>query len=505
MLRFSPTYLHIPFLVILALNGLARADRFFVASTGVDGANRDGRSPKTAWKSLAYACDKVPQGKHSIHLAPGDYVATRTARPKSGTTIVGRKPYGKDRTRIIASKDWKLSNSPREAREGEYLIAFTKMKDVKIKSLALVSDSSHRITGAIRCFRSENVNLRELVIEEFRWAGIHAEICTKLTVTQCKLTNASVERDRYWSGLIRSRYLSDSEISHNRITSTIGGGYGYKGGGHTGARFHHNYVDVKGGFSFESAHENEYGMEIDHNYLTGCLSIPKGGQSADPSKRGYKHTFRIHHNYLTDSYTIEGPRNHLEVDHNWIHVEKTNGRIYTHHGGINRGPIQIHHNVIENVDRALIWMNRGLAEKIYVYNNTIFCADAGKRTGALLSAYSAERLNDWVFKNNVVVAAWSQSRKLMQDKRDVLKKIIATNNVLINVTGAPKGNYVNQDPGLKRQDAKPWVFYSPMNAESFVVDRGVKVGLPFVGKAPDLGAVELGEKQEWGKIPSPQR
>ncbi len=473
---------------LLMLVGLAHADRFHVRPDGMDSDARDGRSIKSAWKSLAYACDRVPSGDHSIHLAPGDYLATRTAHPKDGVTIVGRKPYGKDRTRILASKSWKLSDTPRDARESEYLIAFTKAKHIRIHNLALACDPEHRINGAIRVFRSEGITLEALHIQEFRWAGLHVENCKKVSIQKCVLHNASTDRSKYWSGSIRTRYPKESEIAHNRITSSFKGGYGYKGGGHTKVRFHHNLIDVKSEFSFESAHENEFGVEMDHNHFTGCISIPKSGKSADPNTRGFKYTFWIHHNYLTDSYTIEGPRNHLRVERNWIHVEKSNGRFYTHHGGINKGPIWIHHNIIENVDRAVVWMNRGLAENIHVTNNTIFCADAGKRSGAILSAYTADRLNNWTFKNNIVVAAWSQPRKLVQEKRGVPTKMTISNNLCVNVTGVPEGNIVNQAPGLTREGVKPWSFYTPRK-KSIVAERGI-------------GAVALDSMLKWDTIPS---
>ena len=42
--------------------------------------------------------------------------------------------------------------------------------------------------------------------------------------------------------------------------------------------------------------------------------------------------------------------------------------------------------------------------------------------------------------------------------------------------------------------------------DSFVVDRGVDVGLPFEGAAPDLGAYELGVTEEFLKdIPRPRK
>ncbi|MEM9479855.1 MAG: hypothetical protein AAGA58_09410 [Verrucomicrobiota bacterium] len=489
----------------LCLVSTLHADSFHVAPDGKDEAGRGSKSKP--WASLAFACEQVPEGKHAIHLAPGDYLATRTAYAKSGFTIIGRKQYGKDRTRLMASKDWPLGDAPVEGKADEYLISFEKAENVTIKNLAFVSDPEHRINGAIRAFRSTGVTLKELAIEEFRWAGIHAEILTDLTITHCRLHNASTDRSRYWGGLIRAKYLKNAEIAHCRITSDTGGGYGYKGGGHTGMRFHHNFVDVKGGFAFESPHENEFGVEIDHNYLTKCMSIPKGVQSPDPNQRGFEHTFHIHHNYLTDSYTIEGPRNHLRVNNNWIRIAKPNGRVYTHHGGTNEGPIWFHHNVVENVDRSLIWMNNGIASGIHIYNNTIVCADAGPRTGFVLGVGSGEKLGEegWSFKNNVVVAAWSQARKLFREENGVPEKIDATHNLLINVTNPPAENLSGVDPGFMKTDEKPTPFYLPASQESAVVDQGIDVGFTHHGDAPDLGAFEFGvEPWKLEGIPKPR-
>jgi hypothetical protein len=486
------------------LTGELQAATYYVAIDGIDSTERDGSSWETAWASLAFASEQVPEGKNTIRIGPGTYVATETAYLQGGTTIAGSGRYGEKATIITAATDWPLVEEPRQENPAnEYLIAFEKVQDIEIRDLSLTSDPAHRITGAIRCLRCEDVRLREIGVREFRWAGMHFEISNRINVTKCRIENASTDKSRFWNGLIRTRYVRDSEFSYNRILSDTGGGYGYKGGGHTGVRIHHNFIDVSGGFAIESAHENEYGVEIDHNFLIRCVSIPKSVQSPDPNNKGYGYTFWLHHNYMTDSYTIEGPRNHVRVDHNYIHIEKPNGRVYTHHGGTNNGPIWIHNNVIENVDRAVVWMNRGLAENIHFYNNTVFCADAGIRTGALFSAYTAERLNGWMVKNNVFVAAWSRSRILLPSGRGVPTKITATNNLCINMTGLPDGNYADVDPGLQRDGHKPWAFYQPAGADSFVVDRGADLGLPYQGKAPDLGAVEFGAALPEWDVPKP--
>lgn len=481
-----------------SIAGTARADTFYVATDGVDADDRAATTKQTAWRSLAYACERVPAGEHTIELGSGTFIAKRAARPKSGVTIIGQGIDGDSATRIVAAKDWKLSDNPNrgdEVPEDECLIVWRDVSDMAVRDLVLASTPDHRITAGLYGRGVKGAEVANLHVHDFRWAGLQLIRSRNLNVHHNRVENASTEKHKWHNGLIRTRWIKDSKVHHNRIVSTEGGGYGYKGGGHERVRIHHNHIEVVGGFSIESAHEHEFGVEIDHNFLNRCVSVPKGNQSADPADRDCEYTFWIHHNLMTHSYTIEGPRNHLRVSHNHIRIEKTNGRVYTHHGGTNHGPVWIHHNVIENVDRALIWMNEGLAENIFVYNNTVFCADAGDRAGGLIGAYSEERLNNWVVKNNVFVAPASQPRSLMDQKRGVPTKITATHNVCVNVTDVPENNRIVDAGalGLRRTGDKPWPFFAPAK-DGPLVDTGVDVGLPANGK-PDIGAYEFGDKQ----------
>lgn len=499
----------IAFCICVAVHGVT--DEYFIASNHIDyfvapdGIDAPGRgSREKPWASLAFACDQVPEGQYVIYLAPGEYVATRTAYPKNGVTIMGRQSQGKDVTRIMASPDWKLPqlvDYQDHSGLDEYLIAasakrpsgaWLNVKDLTITNLELASTPNHRITGAVFVRDGTNVKLQHLNIHDFRWNGLRAEFSQQVEINDCQVINASTETlPNLEGGLIRTRWISDSRIHHNRIIAKGTRGYGYKGGGHTKVRFDHNYVDTAY-FAFESPFENELGLEIDHNRLTRCISIPKDHQE-DPTKKGFAYAVRIHHNILNDSYTIEGPRSYLEFDHNWVHAEKPEGRIYSQFGANSRGPIRIHHNVVENLDRSLVWMNEGTIENLFVFNNTIFCADAGDRAGNLLDVWTGERINNWLFKNNVVVAPQTQPRLLHGAERGVPDKISATQNLFVNFRDVPKGNFTNETPGFQLNGDKPSPFYLPARTESFVVNRGVDVGFPIADKAPDLGAFEFGE------------
>lgn len=88
---------------------------YYVSTAGVDAPGRDGLSWQTAWNSLAYASDRTPQGNHTIQLGSGRFVATETARPKSGVTIAGMGHSGENTTQIVAATNWQLSANPEKS------------------------------------------------------------------------------------------------------------------------------------------------------------------------------------------------------------------------------------------------------------------------------------------------------------------------------------------------------------------------------------------------------
>ena len=470
---------------------------FYIEANGKDTADRDGKSKETAFASLQYAVSKLPEGANTILIGSGTFEIKKTVPLKRNLKIVGSGTKGESATVLIAHDKWPLKPGFNKRNPpNEYLMSFEKAKGLEITNLSLRSKPTHRITGGLYCMRAEEVTVHNVHVEDFRWGGLHFEKSKKIKVYNSTLHNCSVEKSSWWGGNIRSRYLEASEIYNNVITSDTGGGYGYKASGHTGVKVHHNYIKMKNGFSIESAHEHEYGLEIYGNYLLGCISVPKPNQSADPKKRGFDYTVWIHDNYLEDSYTIEGPRNYMRVNNNYINITMKNGRCYTHHGGINNGPIWIHNNIIKNVDRSVVWMNRGLAENIHFYNNTVFAAVAGDRKGAFFGAYEAKRLNNWTITNNIFVAPAEEPRSLMATGRGVPSKIIAKNNICVNVTNVPEGNFTDVKPEFAMSGDLPWSYYMPASESSNLVDKGIKLDFPFKGEIKggkvDIGALEFG-------------
>ncbi len=462
---------------------------YYISTTGIDDPGRDGTTWQSAWATLSFASDRIPTGDHTIQLGPGTFIETTTAEPKTGVTIAGNGRNGPDQTRVIASPDWVLAGTPADNLAADYLIHIHDADHVTIRDIEFRSDPSNLINGAIWCPYSPYVIVHDVNVIDFRLAGMYFYHCHHITIHHCHMENANLQQDPWWSGNLRTRWISDSEIHDNTFLSDISHGYGYKAGGHENVKIYNNTFDILGEFAIESAHENEYGVEIFNNYINRCISVPKSGQADNPNNRGYEYSFWIHDNVMTDSYTIEGPRNHLRLSRNFIHIEKTGGRCYSQHGGTNYGPIWIHHNVVVNVDRAFIWKNDGLAENIFAWNNTIYCADAQDRTAPVLDTWWADGINNWVFQNNVVVAPISRPRALYQDGGGAGGKIIASHNVCRYITGLPANNF-DHDPELTHAGEKPHPYYAPAGPDSYVVDRGMDVGFPYQGTAPDIGAYE---------------
>jgi hypothetical protein len=205
----------------------------------------------------------------------------------------------------------------------------------------------------------------------------------------------------------------------------------------------------------------------------------------------YDYAIRIHHNIMHDSYGVEGPRNLLVIDSNYVLITKTGGRVYTQHqSSVCQGPVWIHGNVIVNLDRAFVWAhNAGKAKNFHIYNNTVYCADAEERTGAVLGV--PDSAENWLFHNNIVVAPPQRPRVLYGDIQKGERVVTATHNVFVNVSNLPAGNFSDVDPGLTLTGDTPYPYYAPGSATSFVVDKGTDVGLAFDGAAPDIGAYEF--------------
>ncbi len=212
--------------------------------------------------------------------------------------------------------------------------------------------------GAIYGYGNKNLHLHDLNIEDTLWSGIRTfDMAAK--IHDCHFIDAGGRWERggkpgvkggITGGAIFAIWMKDSDISHNRFTRTQMGKadefYGIKVRQAKRCRVHHNTIGVN--FSMEFPFENDEDVEIDHNICLGTISLPKhaGGPVPESGR-----TFRIHHNYFRDTYSIEFVRNGIEIDHNLFDfdVAKDHGNLISGFGKAPaKGPAQFHNNLVSN-------------------------------------------------------------------------------------------------------------------------------------------------------------
>ncbi len=493
-------------LVIVLLSFLSYAQStYYVSASGQDEASRDGLSSATAWKSLAYACERVEEGTSTIQLGEGTFVATQTAVLKSGFTVIGQ---GVGKTTLTNAVSFTASPDAYcswDKQASNYLISVpSKRKNVIIKDILFNSPDENPLYGAIHVWDSDQIEVKDVTIRNFSWAGLYLNRSGQINVQSCSFEDASYEKHcSEWGGGMRTRYVKDIEVVNCAFKTTKGGGYGYKASGHENAKIHdnifHNKVtlDSTSGrpFDLESAHEMEWGLEIYNNVFNGMVSVPRGGNQglkSNSTDQTYAYSIRIHDNVFYGSGGVEGPRSHLEIDHNYFaHKWGNNGRVFEIHGGKNAGPTTIHHNVAE-CSMGFMFKKGDLNENISILNNTVYLVNSDRNNFPTSFLEVSGAVKNWQVKNNVVFSVDAQApNKPSGFSRGSLPEtgMDISNNVTWKVTKVPAGTK-ETDPQLALRGAKPEAYYAAGGAESYVVDRGTEVGFPFEGTAPDQGAYE---------------
>ena len=475
---------------------------YHVTVDGVDDPNRDGLTEATAWASLSYACDRVPGNfdvNDTIQLGPGNFTATETATPEPGTVIQGA---GKDETTLWSSRDWVMVNRPLEPTYQDYLISFEKFplgyqgrrtEQFTIRNMRMRSSRENITHGAILLRGVNDVLIENLHVEDFNWSAVHMIAVGRAEIRNCYFKNTNRAEDTRFMGQVYGRVLRDSKIHHNTFRNTVPGerqwGVGYKGRNHVNVDINDNDFRTGDGFDIEIPFEQEWGVRIYNNEFNKTVSVPKGGANGDPASRGFTYSIWIHHNHFTNGYDIEGPRGYMEVSYNFFDVQGDNGRcISTFGGNLETEPQYIHHNVARNVDRSFMWAN-AVQNNVEFTHNTIFYRNAGDRSDRMIGI--RESSTGWVVKNNIFVADKDDPRLIGGAVGQGSTEF--EGNLVVNAADVelPEGNFYDEQAGLQWSGPRPAPYFAPRNGHSFVVDRGVDVGLPFEGNAPDIGAYEF--------------
>ncbi|RMF88548.1 MAG: hypothetical protein D6741_19080 [Planctomycetota bacterium] len=412
---------------------------------------------------LAAAIEQSEPGDEII-LAPGEYRFPRTLHLASGITLRGA---GVGKTIAVADPAWQVSTDtlPREDDPSAYLFSMEKVRRIKISGMTLRGPNVH---GAVFANAVEDLELFDLHVKGFLWSGIRTWRMKNYRVHDCTFVDAGGKFGSTTGGALFMHWSADSEFWNNRMTRTEGAApfYGIKGYGGKNCRLHHNTINVN--FAIEFPHDNNAYMEIDHNVLHGCVSIPKHAGGSVP-EGGY--TFHIHHNWFTTSYALEWPRNAVEVDYNvfTFSPEADGGNLISRFGNESApGPTDFHDNLILNPGRGLFWTNGVYDHFRFANNHVIAHRTATPRTEGLFGFHRDTDFSTIVIADNIIECR-ELPRPLVRNEESYAA--VVENNTLIGITDADR--FENRDTGAPRGPRKPLEFSCGVDGEYHV--RGFEV------------------------------
>lgn len=408
-----------------------------------------------------------------LQLAAGSYQLSAPLELKGGVTLTGAGP---DKTIITHAPDWKANPATLPDSETDhekfdrtgYLIHCAKdAKNITIAKLTLTGPQMH---GAIYGWANEGLHLHDLHIRHFMYNGLRNYIMSKSKIHDCTFTDVGFRWEKGQLGLkggqtgggIFAIWMSDTEIWNNRFLETRKQPqehyYGIKGREARRVRIHHNTIEA--GFTIELPFEGDQDVEIDHNILRAAVSIPKYAGGPVP-KRG--RTFHIHHNWFTDSYSIEFVRNGVEISHNLFDFDaaKDHGNLIAAFGDVAApGPASFHNNLVSNPGRGVIWMNEPYANLEVRNNHIIARTTATPRTEGLFGFNEKSDFRTFRLRDNIIECEGTP-RPLFRN--DASGASVVENNRLTNITDTKR--YTNPQTGKPQGLEKPLKFQCGVNGE----------------------------------------
>ncbi len=397
----------------------------------------------------------------TIELGAGTFELAAPLELKAGMTLKGA---GIDKTIITHNADWKPSTrtlpDPEMTTKGmdtqAYLIRLRdKAANITVSDLTLHAPQLH---GAIYGWANENAHLHHLRIQDTLWTGIRTFLLKNAKIHDCEFIDAGGRWERgepgvkggITGGAIFAIWMADTEIAHNRFVRTkmdkADEFYGIKARQGKRCRIHHNTIEVN--FSIEFPFENDEEVEIDHNVLSGTVSIPKYAGGAVPASG---RTFHIHHNWFRDSYAIEFVRNGVEISHNLFDfdVQKDHGNLISAFGrAAAPGPARFHNNLVSNPGRGVVWINE-VFNNLEIRNNHIVTrTTVTPRTEGLFGFNPACNFKTITIRDNIIECQ-GQARPLLRCNESYGSVI--QNNRLVNVSDTERYENPPADrtPGLE--------------------------------------------------------
>ncbi|GCE15492.1 hypothetical protein KTT_53510 [Tengunoibacter tsumagoiensis] len=514
---------------------------YYVSTTGSD-TSGDG-STAHPWKTLAYAATQVPEGlNNTINLAAGTYYETvATMLPlgvnikgagESSTTITSNGPIpapGVDQS----SADWKLWH------EGSLIQLFSPgysgsnpkygSPDQMIPSVDgnqtlsgfTVDGNNKQIKAGVWVENRNNVTMHHVTFKNLQMRGAvfgrsdmwwyiplpDGKWMYNTTIHDCTFINSGTDLGGESVGNLNISGLDGANI-YNITINDNQGGFGLKFifvGHYRNVKIHDTYIrvsesDTQWGEKASIEMWNlSYGNEIYNIDCNTWFSFVNHSQltAYDPVGNA-TNNLKLHDVKMIDqdgsngNEAIEASVSGMEIYNNYIQ-DKGYGIAIWRGGGYTMKNMFVHNNIIANVNRTP-GFGFGNSSGVFIpdaatnirIDNNVF---DHMGNGVQLDNANGVEVNNNVFLNTEGADAQGGSNVTFNNN---LKYHTDPQKAGWNLTGGPtlgSGNLLG-DPGFKKTGNRWNTYYQPASASSLVVDKGVDVGLPYNGSAPDIGRWE---------------
>lgn len=487
------------------------AATYYVSTSGNDGNDGSQGSP---WRTLKHAVSRVAANQgHTISMGAGTFVESGSFNVPTGVSIAGA---GIDRTIIKAASSFYYNPAYPGFSTERILMQLTSgglsNGNQSLRDFTLDGDGK-RLHGGIHVNNRSNVLIERVKVQYTNFTGIWL-----WTVSDSKLKDV-VLRDCSWgstgwaAGALNLGSITRVEIDGLDVNESVG--YGVKAmgpGGHNkifNLVFHDSRVSVNPAgkwndgkapnISIELWSVHLQDCEIYNTYVDNHMSVVNSNFPSQGRK-----TIRIHHNVFDlvtrsggSGYGLELTVNDAEVDHNYFFK----GRYGIANWDNAVGNWQIHHNVFYGIHTywpgEVLRSQRSGFHNVKFYNNTIEM-ESGE-TSSVMSSYggasdNVELKNNLIINNNTGYT-WFPNKLIHLEAGASISGLQVTHNLLHKLPlGSVGGQYLSNlsvDPLISKTGARPSPYYAP-TAGSPAIDKGVNVGLPYAGSAPDIGAYEYG-------------
>ena len=530
--RFSIRILVLNFFVFLSVAGFSAT--YYVDVSGNNGNNGSSGSP---WLTLTYACSKVTTSGDIIHLNAGSFNESARSNLAVGVSLEGA---GTEATIINSkyvasgSKDGAIvlnSSSPTSGNQS-------------ISNLTLTGSNLTATRGICINYRN-NVTIHHIKVTNFLASGVFfrgskqawdveptpyasGNSLYNSTVNNCG-TRSSTE-----SASIRINGQNGFLLHHNSCTQTsrAAGQNGNIVGGewNKDLKIHDNVftkTDDEGSewnFFFELWHW-QGGGEIYANIFNGAATM----DIVDVMKSSSEYGLKIYNNqYLVAStvpftahqvysITIEG-RSHLEymyINDNYFknvpnaieyNIMVNTGEGYT---SFDVNHIYIHHNVLENVGMTdlsnyPIWIegygsdSNMKVDNFHIYNNSIQGVNNSNKALTGIQCDVAGKFSNIFIQNNIITNCRNYAITFNSNLAGATLSGVTVNNNLYyaNATNATDFNITATNKTENNNITGNPLFVSSgdykLQTSSPAINKGINVGVPYSGSAPDIGAFETG-------------